>query len=444
MAIEIKIPEVGENIEKGTVARILVAPGDSVQEGDTLLELETDKAVVEIPVEQAGVVEKVLVSEGEEVHIGQTIILLNAAEETGEATAPEVAEEPASEATETDKLEEVPPLPSEAEEKPQPPQSTAPPPVAEAAPVPPSVSPAAGRPLVPAAPSVRRFAREIGIDITSVPGSGPGGRISIEDVKRYAKELNQKRTTGAITQAPQPLPDFSKWGAVERKPMNNVRRITAERLSYAWNTIPHVTNFDKANITRPEQLRKQYASRVDAAGGKLTVTAILLKITAAALKKFPQFNASIDMENQEIIYKQYINIGVAVDTPSGLLVPVVKQVDKKNLIELSVELTTLAQKARERKLTPDDMQGGNFSISNLGGIGGTGFTPIVNPPEVAILGISRASIEPLWEDGEFKPALMLPLSLSYDHRLIDGADAARFLRWIVQALEEPFLLSLEG
>jgi pyruvate dehydrogenase E2 component (dihydrolipoamide acetyltransferase) len=225
--------------------------------------------------------------------------------------------------------------------------------------------------------------------------------------------------------------------------MTGVRRKTAEHLSQGW-TAPHVTNHDRADITELETLRKQYAKRAEAAGGKLTMTAIALKIVASALKVFPQFNASIDMENEQIVLKKYIHVGVAVDTERGLLVPVIRDVDQKNIVELAVELSGIAEKARARKLTLEEMQGGSFTITNLGGIGGTAFTPIINWPEVAILGMSRASRVPIWTEGEFEPRLMLPLSLSYDHRLIDGADAARFLRWLVEAFESPFLLSLEG
>jgi pyruvate dehydrogenase E2 component (dihydrolipoamide acetyltransferase) len=226
--------------------------------------------------------------------------------------------------------------------------------------------------------------------------------------------------------------------------MNKVRETTAKHLSYAWATIPHVTQHDKADVTNLEKLRKQYSKRAEAAGGKLTVTAILVKVIEYALRKFPQFNASVDMAKKEIIFKKYYNIGIAADTDHGLLVPVIKNIDQKNIIQISVELSELSQKARNRKLSMDEMQGANFSISNLGGIGGTSFTPVVNSPDVAILGVSRSNMEPVYIDGEFQPRLMLPLSLSYDHRLIDGADAARFLRWVCEALEDPFLLSLEG
>nr|MBA3232138.1 2-oxo acid dehydrogenase subunit E2 [Acidobacteriota bacterium] len=252
---------------------------------------------------------------------------------------------------------------------------------------------------------------------------------------------------GGGAAAPQ-LPDFSKWGEIERKPMSNIRRKTAEHLSSAWNTIPHVTQHDKADITELEALRKQYGAQAEKAGGKMTMTAIAMKIVAAAVARFPQFNASADMARQEIVFKKSIHIGVAVDTGRGLLVPVIRDVDQKGIIELSVELSQVSERARGGKLSLDDMQGGGMTITNLGGIGGTSFTPIVNWPEVAILGISRGAHEPVWreatedEDGGFEARLILPLSLSYDHRVIDGADAARFLRWVCGAFEQPFVLAL--
>jgi pyruvate dehydrogenase E2 component (dihydrolipoamide acetyltransferase) len=304
-------------------------------------------------------------------------------------------------------------------------------------------APASEFPPAPAAPSVRRMARELGVDINQVAGTGDAGRISIEDVKAHAKRL----VTGAARSggpAAEPLPDFTRWGQVERQAMRAVRRKTAEHLAAAWATIPHVTQGDLADITLLEELRKRHARSVEAAGGNLTVTAIAVKIVAAALKTFPQFNASIDLGSDEIILKKYVNIGVAVDTDRGLLVPVIRDADRKNILQISVELAQLSEKARTRKIALEEMQGGCFSISNLGGIGGTYFTPIVNAPEVAILGISRASIQAKHDNGAFAPRLMLPLSLSYDHRVIDGADGIRFLRWVVQALEEPFVLSLHG
>ncbi len=301
---------------------------------------------------------------------------------------------------------------------------------------------------VPAAPHTRRLARELGVDIHNVAGTGPGGRISEDDVKAYAKNLIATATAGGgatATHLRQPkLPDFAKWGKIERVSMRGVRRKTAEHLWEAWTSIPHVTQQDKADITELEQLRTRFGPKAAEAGGKLTVTAIALKVCASALKIFPQFNASIDMEQEEIVYKQFINIGVAVDTDRGLLVPVLRDVDKKNIVELAAELTQLSKKARDKKLQPADMEGGTFTITNLGGIGGTGFSPIVNYPEVAILGLSRSSIEPVWMNEKFEPRQVLPVSLSYDHRLIDGADAARFLRWIAEAFEQPFLLSVQG
>jgi len=310
--------------------------------------------------------------------------------------------------------------------------------------------PSSARQLAPAAPSVRRQARELGIDINQVPGSGPAGRISAEDLKRYAKQI----ITGAVAIAPQggvgagpaavSLPDFSRWGEIERQPMKSIRRRTSEHLSHAWAVVPRVTQYDKADITQLEELRKRYGKEAEAAGGKLTLTVIALKVIAAALKVFPQFGASIDVARGEVVYKKYCHIGIAVDTDRGLLVPVVRDVDKKNLEQLAIDVAQLAEKARNKKIALEEMEGGVFSISNLGGIGGTGFSPIVNWPEVAILGIARAAIQPRYIDGQFQPRLMLPVSLSYDHRLIDGADGARFLRWVAEAFEEPFRLLVNG
>jgi len=266
----------------------------------------------------------------------------------------------------------------------------------------------------------------------------------MDDLKAYVKKLNLEKSSGTgFGIKAEPLPDFSKFGEISREPMSKIRSVTAEHLSYAWATIPHVTQFDKADITLLEQSRKDYNPKVEKAGGKLTVTSILLKVVAAGLKTFPKFNSSIDMDKMETIYKKYYNVGIAVDTDRGLIVPVVKNVDNKNLTELSIEMGQLAEKARTRKIGIDELQGACITITNLGGIGGTSFTPIVNSPEVAILGVSRGSYEPVYIDKAFQPRLMLPLSLSYDHRIIDGADAARFLRWICEALEQPMKILLE-
>jgi pyruvate dehydrogenase E2 component (dihydrolipoamide acetyltransferase) len=298
----------------------------------------------------------------------------------------------------------------------------------------------------PAAPSVRRIARELGVDIRQVSGTGPAGRITVDDVQGFVRQALATGGGGGgsapVSSPAQALPDFSKWGDVERKPLSNIRRKTAEHLSHAWNVIPHVTQHDKADITVLEELRKKYGPQAERAGGKLTVTVVALKILAGAIRKFPQFAASIDMGRAQLIYKKYAHIGVAVDTDRGLLVPVIRDVDQRGIVELSAELAKASEKARAGKLSLDDMSGGVITITNLGGIGGVGFTPIVNWPEVAILGISRGSYEPVWNGSEFQPRLMLPLSLSYDHRVIDGADAARFLRWVADAFEQPFVLAL--
>jgi pyruvate dehydrogenase E2 component (dihydrolipoyllysine-residue acetyltransferase) len=452
-ATEFKLPELGENIDQGDLVRLMVGPGSKVSEGQPVMELETDKAVVEVPSSVSGTIRDVKVKEGQKVRVGQVIFTL----EGGAAPQPEL-QRPRTAPIEHVSGQQAARLAfqmamqaeGKTEEQALPPDKpmAAPPSFA----MPAQLGKVAGtehREPVPAAPHVRRLARELGVDIHDVKGSGPAGRISEDDVKEHAKSL----LTSAIAAAQPPraghfvepaLPDFAKWGKIERVPMRGVRRKTAQHLAEAWNTIPHVTQQDKADITELEQLRARFAPRAEEAGGKMTVTAIALKVCASALKVFPQFNASIDMGKEEIVYKQYINIGVAVDTDRGLLVPVIRDVDKKNIVELAAELTQASKKARDKKLTPEEMEGGTFTITNLGGIGGTGFSPIVNHPEVAILGLSRSSMEPVWVNNKFEPRLVLPLSLSYDHRLIDGADAARFLRWIAEAFEQPFLLSVQG
>jgi pyruvate dehydrogenase E2 component (dihydrolipoamide acetyltransferase) len=456
-ASEFTLPELGENISQGDLVRLMIAPGTKVSEGQPVMELETDKAVVEVPSSVSGVVKEVKVKEGEKIKVGQVIFTLE-----GGAAAPEPAQK------QTGPVEHVSGqhgarlafqaairAEGKTEEQALPPDQPQLSPSAFSMPL--QLGKVAGtehRQPVAAAPSIRRLARELGIDIYEVKGTGPGGRISEDNVKTHAKAL----LTAVISAAQSPpraghfaapkLPDFTKWGKTERVSMRGVRRKTAEHLAESWNTIPHVTQQDRADITELEQLRARFAPKAQEAGGKMTVTAIALKVCAAALKVFPQFNASIDIEKEEIVYKQYIHIGVAADTDRGLLVPVIRDVDKKNIVELAVELSQLSKKARDKKLTPAEMEGGTFTITNLGGIGGIGFTPIVNHPEVAILGLSRSRIEPEWiqekDGGKFEPRLILPLSLSYDHRLIDGADAARFLRWIAEAFEQPFLLSVQG
>lgn len=425
MLTDFKIPEVGENITSGTAVRINVTVGQAVKKDQSLLEMETDKATIEVPSSVAGVIKEILIKEGSKIKVGEVVMRIEAGASAGPATTPQPANPP--------KAAAVAPKVSQPTEKtslaPQPPTAL--------------VQTAAVTVDVPAAPSVRRLARELGVNVAEVSGSGPGGRISKEDVKAYAKRLITAGpvSLNAVTTANIPLPDFSKYGAIERKPMNNIRKKTAEHLSFAWNTIPHVTQFDKADITELEKLRKKFSKPER----RLSITPFLMKVTAAALKLFPQFNSSVDMATGEIIYKNYFHIGVAVDTPNGLVVPVIRDVDQKTILQLSTELTQVADRAREKKITIDEMRGGTFTISNLGGIGGTGFTPIVNWPEVAILGVARGRMEPNYDKtNHCMPALMLPLSLSYDHRVIDGAAGAKFLRWIAEAIEQPFLMELDG
>ena len=482
MPTDFTLPELGENVTAGDVVRVLVSPGDSVAKDQPILELETDKATIEVPSSVAGTVKDVRVKQGERIKVGQVVLTV---EDGGAGAAPKaVAAKPAGDEGAKPKpqpagapaeggLSQKAPGQGETaassggakrakedagQGRADQPEAQQAEPVAESKPRRGEVvdisrgaratpAPAASAetvdqgPAAPAAPSVRRLARELGVDIRHVPGSGPGGRISNEDVQAFVRGALASGG-GSATTAPRALPDFTKWGEVERKPMSNIRRKTAEHLSSAWNQIPHVTQHDKADITSVEELRKKYAPQAEKAGGKLTMTAIALKITATALQRFPQFNASADMARNEIVCRKSVHVGVAVDTPRGLLVPVIRDVDRKGIIELAVELANVSEKARGGKLSLDEMQGGGFTITNLGGIGGTSFTPIVNWPEVAILGISRGGFEPVYDGKSFQPRLMLPLSLSYDHRVIDGADGARFLRWVAEAFEQPFVMSL--
>jgi len=518
MPTEFKIPELGENVTSGDVVRVLVKAGDTIAKDQPVIELETDKATIEVPSSVAGTVQDVKVTPGDKVSVGQVVLTLGdgAEQETRDAGGG-VSSAPAqrrsgskaagkaqkSRAEEKGRSAEAPkarPQPAGAAEDGGLSQSAVPEreddrseapedqdqerhdrgqaedaaetdvdgaeDAAAAAPrqrprgevvdinrgarsTPAPAQAEAAGPPPPAAPSVRRLARELGVDIRQVSGSGPNGRISLEDVQGYVRgALAGGGAAGQPAAAAQPLPDFTRWGAVERKPFSNIRRKTSEHLGHAWRAIPHVTQHDRADITAVEGLRKRYAPQAERAGGKLTMTAIALKVVAGALERHPQFNSSIDPARGEIIYKKAIHVGVAADTSRGLLVPVVRDVDRKGIFDLSRELAQLSEKARAGKLSLDEMQGGSFTISNLGGIGGTSFTPIVNWPEVAILGISRATWEPVWrpasveDEGTFEPRLMLPLSLSYDHRVIDGADAARFLRWICDALEQPIVMVL--
>lgn len=440
--LDFKIPELGENIAGGTVVKIDVAKGDSVKKDQTLLELETDKATIDVPSPADGVIADILVNAGDDVKVGQVVIRIDGA---GAAAAPSQEKKedpkPAEKSSPAPAPQAAAQPSAPVEEKPAPSgvsQSA----MAQAAPVN-TASPSAAHREVAASPAVRRLARELGVDITQVPGSGRSGLVTKDDIKAFAKRLITGATSSNLPcgVVPQQLPEFSKWGTIERKSMSKIRLKTAQHLGYAWMTIPHVTQFAKADITDLEKLRKKHSKPER----KLTITPFLLKIIASALKNFPQFNASVNMGTQEIIYKKYCNIGVAVDTEHGLLVPVIRDIDKKGIMELADELNAVAEKARNRKLTIEDMQGGCFTITNLGGIGGTSFTPIVNWPEVAILGVSRAQLEPVYSDEKFStPRLMLPLSLSYDHRVVDGADGARFIMWLCDAIKQPLLMDLNS
>jgi pyruvate dehydrogenase E2 component (dihydrolipoamide acetyltransferase) len=433
--IELKLPELGENIEAADVLNVLVKEGDYIEKDQGILEIETDKATIEVPSTLSGKIVEVLVKPGERAKVGQTLLKIQSGKEAAVADREEKKEE--IETSVPEKREEIEKQAVKEEEIPRGERTTFMP--GEIDNQPPIMKNAA-----PAAPSVRRIAREIGVDIRRVHGSGPGGRISMDDVKAFAKKLNEEKIGGGFSIQQEALPDFSKFGEIERKEMNKIRSTTAAHLSYAWTTIPHVTQHDKADITELEEMRKAFNPKVEKDGAKLTITAILIKVITSALRVYPKFNSSIDLNKKEIIFKRYYNIGVAVDTENGLIVPVVKNTDKKNIKELAIELGNAAERARNRKVSLDDLQGACITITNLGGIGGTSFTPIVNSPEVAILGVSRGSYEPIFRNGEFVPCLMLPLSLSYDHRIIDGADAARFLRWVCEALEQPMKLLVEG
>ena len=441
---QITLPDVGDNIEQGTVVSVLVKEGDTVSEGQPVIEIETDKAVVEVPANAGGTVTGVNVKVGDTVKVGGVIATLGGASAPAAPAAPAPAGAPAAPAAAPASAPSVVKVNISGGEQPaaQFPKSQG------------TQNPQTfdGRTVVAAAPSVRRLARELGVDIHAVHGTGIAGRISEEDVRRTggtptvtapaaAPATRAPAAAPAVTAAP--LPDFTKWGSVTREDMSGIRKATVRSMT-ASTAIPMVTHFDKADVTVMEEVRKRFGARVEKAGGKLTMTHILMKVVANALRKFPKFGASLDLDAQQVIYKDFVNIGVAVDTPVGLLVPVVKDADRKSITDLVLELSELAAKARDRKLKPDEMQGATFTISNLGGIGGHAFTPIVNSPEVAILGVSRGGMEPVWnrEKGEFEPRNMLPISLTYDHRLIDGADAARFVRFICESLEDPFLISL--
>jgi pyruvate dehydrogenase E2 component (dihydrolipoamide acetyltransferase) len=440
----------------GDVVDVRVKPGDRVTRGQTLLEVEAEKSTVEVPSPLAGCISKMLVNKGETIQVGQTLCLIEEAdgakrEEKAEAPARETAAakaEARKEPVKPAKAEQPPdgvakkaaapveekPSKEEAEKPEEPRPAAKPTGGGRQAPQPTPAAEAA----IPAGPATRRLARELGVDLQQVKGSAPGGRVTQDDIKAHVRQLASTPGRTAGTQVP-PLPDFERWGPVERQPLDGVRRKTAEQMSLAWSVVPHVTQHDQADVTDLETFRRQQEG-----GPKLTVTAFALKAAAIALQQFPQFNASVDLSGGQLVLKRYYHLGIAVDTDRGLLVPVLRDVDRKTIYKLAEELAAVAERARQKKLAVEEMRGGTFTITNLGGIGGTGFSPIVNYPEVAILGMSRSRFQPVVRDGQVVPRLLLPLSLSYDHRVIDGADAARFTRRIAELLENPLLMLLHA
>lgn len=414
--MEIKLPNLGEGADSGTIVNIMVSEGETVSAGQPLIEIETGKAVASVPAEKSGKIVKILVKVGDKVTVGRTLMILEAEGEPEKATVIQTEKK-------TEAVPEKPvvrPVSKKIE--------------IEEAPVEEELEAEQEGVLPPAAPpTIRKIARELGIDLRHVKGTGPGGRIQMSDLKTYIAKL-QRLAQLAVKKEPQPqvVPqpvsiDFSQWGPITKKPMSQLRQTIAKRMVESVTTIPQVTQFDEVDITKIEEMRKKFAPQYEAKGARLTFTVIVLKALIIALRKHPIFNSSLDELTNEIIFKNYYHIGIAVDTDAGLVVPVVRNVDHKTAYELAVDLATVAQKARERKLGLDDMRGGTFTISNQGGIGGGHFTPIVNKPEAAILGIGKSQLKPVVVNGKIEPRLMLPLAVSYDHRLIDGGEAARFI-----------------
>ena len=421
MSRAFKLPDLGEGIHEGEILAVMVEAGQDVKEGDIILEVETDKAAVEIPSPYTAKVEEILVKAGDVVNVGDVMMTFSGEEKAAEAPKAESTEIPAAKA---EKAGETP--------APRTQTSTGP---------------------VPASPATRRLARELGVDLHLVDPTGPAGLVTAEDVRVFAnkgpaaqKDVPVPAVSGAESQTPPvslpALPDFEKWGSVERIPFRSIRRATAKQMSLAWSQIPHVNSQDVVDVTKLEAFRQKHKAEIEAIGGKLTLTVFALKAIATALKTYPNFNATLDTVNSEIIIKHYYNIGVAVNTDSGLIVPVVRDVDRKSIRELAVELNELVLKTRERKTPVEEMQGGTFTITNAGAMGGGFFAPIINYPEVAILGVGQARMQPVVrekEKGDFVivPRLMMPIVLCIDHRVLDGADAIRFLRVLVDTLEDP-------
>jgi pyruvate dehydrogenase E2 component (dihydrolipoamide acetyltransferase) len=434
MAQVFNLPDLGEGIHEAEVQEVKVSVGDEVKEDQTILVVETDKAAVDIPSPYAGVVEDIKVQAGDWIQVGDTLMTFSGGpEEEEEQEEAERPSEPMTEEAAQETEEEAEETPSRKE----------------------------GRP-VPASPATRRLARELGVSLRQVPASGPAGRVTSEDVRAFAEresaeekesktEEQEKAPTRPLKASAPSLPDFSRWGSVERMALHSVRRTIAEQMARSWSQVPHVTHQDVADITALDRLRRKYKDEVKAKDGSLTLTVFAMKAVVSALKAYPRVNASLDPEAREIILKNYYHIGIAVDTDRGLIVPVIRDVDRKSITDLAIELQALARRTREGKATLDEMQGGTFTITNVGILGGTSFSPIINYPEVAILGMARARWQPVvrrksTDEGETQmetvPRFMLPLILTFDHRVLDGADAARFMRYVIQMLENPekFLL----
>lgn len=464
---EFKLPELGEDIVEADVLKLLVAEGDAVEADQPLIEIETEKATVEVPAETSGTVTKIHVRQGDTIKVGQVIVTIESGPAAAEAPdKSEPAESPPADAPEQAAPEQAAEEPA-AEDQPAlesektPALKKQPQPAARQAPAAEAPARAANAPATPApnegpafaSPSLRKLAREIGVDLAGIQGSGPGGRITDDDVKRASRgrpavQPAAPASADGTRVAPgmRPLPDFAQWGAVTREPLSRLRRTVSRNMSQSWTEIPHVHLHHHADITAMEELRQQYKERAKGEGGNLTISVMMIKIVASALRAHPRVNASYDPEAQELILKDYIHIGVAVDTDRGLVVPKIENVDDKNIIDLSVELNGIAERARTNDLTLEEMRGSTFTVTNLGSLGTGHFGPIINWPEVAVLGLGRAERRAVWDEErrEFTPRLIMPLSLGHDHRVLDGADGARFMSWIVEAIRNPLLMAIEG
>jgi pyruvate dehydrogenase E2 component (dihydrolipoamide acetyltransferase) len=437
--MDFRLPDLGEGIDSATVTSVMVKAGDTLSAGQNVIAVETDKASMEIPSDTAGTVEQVKVKQGDKIPAGAVLLTLKASgeKEPKPADKPKDREKP-KEAAEKPKDDTK--KPKDAPEKPQQPESLAA-----------TRSPRSGASepnkahhdgAVPAGPATRKLARELGVTLSEVKSTGRGGRVTLDDIKGFVRQRMAGRETASGSATPA-LPDFSKYGEIERKPVANIRQTIAKNLTLGWRTMPMVTQHDLADITELEAARKRTIETSPKGAPKITMTILALKACVAAIREFPQLASSFDMAAGELIFKKYFHIGIAVDTERGLVVPVVRDADKKSIRDLAAEVTMLAEKARAGKLAIDEMRGGVFTITNLGGIGGSSFTPIVNYPEVAILGMSRSSLQPVVKDNEIVPRIMLPLSLTYDHRVIDGADGARFITRLAQLFSDPLRLLME-